>query len=55
LISLYLLSQRAFWGFDGLVDLRLNMQSVRGGVDRCFELIDTPEADVETPSLVGSV
>ena len=54
LISLYLLSQRAFWGFDGLVDLRLGMQSVRGGVDRCFELIDTPDADVETPSLVGT-
>ena len=42
LLSLYLLSQRAFWGFDGLVDLSLSMQSVRGGVLRCFELIETP-------------
>jgi ABC-type bacteriocin/lantibiotic exporter with double-glycine peptidase domain len=42
LISLYLLSQRAFWGFDGVVDLSLATQSVRGAVNRCFELIDTP-------------
>lgn len=42
LLSLYLLAQRTFWGFDGLVDLSLSMQSVRGGVARCFELIDTP-------------
>ena len=42
LLSLYLLAQRAFWGFDGLVDLSLSMQSVRGGVARCFELIDAP-------------
>ena len=48
LISLYLLAQRTFWGFDGLVDLSLGMQSVRGAVNRCFDLIDTP-AD---PSLV---
>jgi ABC-type multidrug transport system fused ATPase/permease subunit len=41
LLSLYLLAQRAFWGFDGLVDLSLSMKSVRGGVLRCFELIDT--------------
>jgi ABC-type bacteriocin/lantibiotic exporter with double-glycine peptidase domain len=43
LISLYLVSQRAFWGFDGLIDLRLDMQSVRGAVARCFDLIDTPK------------
>jgi ABC-type multidrug transport system fused ATPase/permease subunit len=42
LISLYLLAQRTFWGFDGLVDLSLGMQSVRGAVNRCFNLIDTP-------------
>jgi ABC-type multidrug transport system fused ATPase/permease subunit len=42
LISLYLLAQRAFWGFDGVVDLSLATQSVRGAVNRCFELIDTP-------------
>ena len=42
LISLYLLAQRTFWGFDGLVDLSLGMQSVRGAVHRCFNLIDTP-------------
>ena len=43
LISLYLLAQRTFWGFDGLVDLSLGMQSVRGAVNRCFDLIDTPQ------------
>jgi ABC-type multidrug transport system fused ATPase/permease subunit len=42
LISLYLLAQRAFWGFDGVVDLSLASQSVRGAVNRCFDLIDTP-------------
>jgi ABC-type multidrug transport system fused ATPase/permease subunit len=40
LISLYLLAQRAFWGFDGVVDLSLATQSVRGAVNRCFEYID---------------
>ena len=40
LISVYLLAQRAFWGFDGLVDLSLGLQSVRGAVARCFALID---------------
>ena len=43
LVALYLLAQRAFWGFDGAVDLSLGMQSVRGAVSRCFELIDVPE------------
>ncbi len=52
LISLYLLSQRTFWGFDGIVDLSLAMQSVRGGVARCFALIDTPPAPTgDTPRL----
>lgn len=40
LIAVYLLAQRVFWGFDGLVDLSLGLQSVRGAVARCFELID---------------
>ena len=42
LMAIYLLAQRVFWGFDGLVDLRLDTQSVRGPVARCFELIDAP-------------
>ncbi|MFZ2057723.1 MAG: hypothetical protein WAV54_10005 [Acidimicrobiales bacterium] len=37
---MYLLAQRVFWGFDGLVDLSLGLQSVRGAVTRCFALID---------------
>jgi ABC-type multidrug transport system fused ATPase/permease subunit len=45
LISLYLLSQRTFWGFDGIVDLRLATQSVRGAVNRCFEFINPAEPD----------
>ena len=40
LISIYLLAQRTFWGFDGVVDLSLGTQSVRGAVARCFELVD---------------
>ena len=44
LISLYLLAQRVFWGFDGLVDLSLGMHGVQGAVARCFDLIDVPEA-----------
>ena len=40
LISIYLLAQRAFWGFDGVVDLSLGTQSIRGAVARCFELVD---------------
>ena len=42
LMAIYLLAQRVFWGFDGLIDLRLDTQSVRGAIARCFELIDTP-------------
>ncbi len=42
LISIYLLAQRAFWGFDGGVDLSLGVQGVRGAVARCFDLIDSP-------------
>jgi ABC-type bacteriocin/lantibiotic exporter with double-glycine peptidase domain len=47
LISLYLLAQRVFWGFDGLVDLSLGMHSVRGAVARTFDLIDTPSRTTE--------
>jgi ABC-type multidrug transport system fused ATPase/permease subunit len=42
LIALYLLAQRAFWGFDGVIDLSLGTKTARGAVARCFELIDTP-------------
>ena len=45
-MAIYLLAQRVFWGFDGLVDLRLDTQSVRGAVARCFELIDIPASPV---------
>ena len=64
LMAIYLLAQRVFWGFDGLVDLRLDTQSVRGAVTRCFELIDTPQpsnpvkclrsAALEQPTLLQS-
>jgi ABC-type multidrug transport system fused ATPase/permease subunit len=40
LISIYLLAQRTFLGFDGIVDLSLGTQSIRGAVARCFELVD---------------
>jgi hypothetical protein len=46
LMAVYLLAQRVFWGFDGLVDLRLDTHSVRGAVARCFELIHTPASPV---------
>jgi ABC-type bacteriocin/lantibiotic exporter with double-glycine peptidase domain len=47
LLALYLLALRVFWGFDGLVDLSLSLNSVRGAVERCFEVIDSPMADDE--------
>ena len=40
LIAIYLIAQRVFKGFDGLVDLSLGLQSIRGAVARCFALID---------------
>ncbi len=40
LVSLYLLAQRAFYGFDGIVDLSLDLNGARGAVNRCFALID---------------
>lgn len=42
LMAIYLLSQRVFWAFDGVIDLRLDAHSVRGAASRCFELIDAP-------------
>ena len=51
LISLYLLAQRAFWGFDGVVDLSLATQSVRGAVNRCFEYIDSPGREPHLPAV----
>ena len=47
LIAVYLLAQRAFWGFDGLVDLSLGLQTVRGAVARCFALIDSQSPTAE--------
>jgi hypothetical protein len=54
LVALYLLAQRTFWGFDGMIDLSLGSKSVRGAVARCFRLIDTPTADHQPAQLVGA-
>jgi hypothetical protein len=43
--GLDLLAQRAFRGFDGVVDLSLAIQSVRGAVNRCFDYIDSPRSE----------
>ena len=52
LIATYLIAQRVFWGFDGLVDLSLGLQSVRGAVARCFALIDGgSDTSDESPGL----
>jgi ABC-type multidrug transport system fused ATPase/permease subunit len=48
LLSLYLLAERAFRGADSLLDLKLDVEVVRGAVSRCFQLIDTPERDVSS-------
>ncbi len=53
LMAIYLLAQRVFWSFDGLVDLRLDTQSVRGAVARCFELIDTPAGVIPVADRTG--
>jgi ABC-type multidrug transport system fused ATPase/permease subunit len=50
LLSLYLLSQRVFSGFDGIVDLSLGIKSVRGAVNRCFEYIDSASAGPHLPA-----
>ena len=44
LLAIYLLAQRAFWGFDGVVDLRLGSESARGAISRCFELVDATDS-----------
>lgn len=54
LISLYLLSLSVFSSFDGLVDLSLGIHGVRGGVARCFELIDTPSSVPLVVSTLGA-
>jgi ABC-type bacteriocin/lantibiotic exporter with double-glycine peptidase domain len=54
LIAIYLLAQRVFWRFDGLVDLSLGLQSVRGAVARCFALIDKPPFEDRTPTATTS-
>lgn len=51
LLSLYLLAQRAFGGFDGIVDLSLANKSVRGAVNRCFEYIDAADAQTRAPAV----
>jgi ABC-type multidrug transport system fused ATPase/permease subunit len=50
LLALYLLAQRAFGGFDGIVDLSLASKSVRGAVNRCFEYIDSAGSDDHVPA-----
>jgi ABC-type multidrug transport system fused ATPase/permease subunit len=52
LLALYLLAQRAFSGFDGIVDLSLATQSVRGAVNRCFEYIDGASSEPHLPAAV---
>jgi ABC-type multidrug transport system fused ATPase/permease subunit len=53
LLTLYLLAARAFYGFDGLVDLSLGMQSVRGAIARCLELIEPSQPDSSNASATG--
>jgi ABC-type multidrug transport system fused ATPase/permease subunit len=50
LLTLYLLAARAFYGFDGIVDLSLGMKSVRGAIARCLDLIE-PGAESERPAV----
>jgi ABC-type bacteriocin/lantibiotic exporter with double-glycine peptidase domain len=53
LLTLYLLAARCFYGFDGLVDLSLSMQSVRGAINRCLELSGPSQPTAEAPSEQG--
>jgi hypothetical protein len=53
LLTLYLLAARAFYGFDGLVDLSLAMQSVRGAVNRCLELVETSGSGTQAAAAGG--
>lgn len=50
LLALYLLAQRAFGGFDGIVDLSLASKSVRGAVNRCFEYVDSAGPELRIPA-----
>jgi ABC-type multidrug transport system fused ATPase/permease subunit len=50
LLALYLLAQRAFGGFDGIVDLSLASKSVRGAVNRCFEYVDSAGGEPQVPA-----
>lgn len=52
LLALYLLAQRAFGGFDGIIDLSLASKSVRGAVNRCFEYSDGASAESPIPATV---
>ena len=52
LLALYLLAQRAFGGFDGIVDLSLASKSVRGAVNRCFEYADSAAPEPRIPAAV---
>ncbi len=53
LLTLYLLAARAFYGFDGLVDLSLGMQAVRGAIARCLELIPPSQPTTATSPTSG--
>ena len=53
LLTLYLLAARCFYGFDGLVDLSLGMQSVRGAINRCLELIEPSQPGTRTAPSSG--
>ena len=50
LVSLYLLAQRAFYGFDGMIDLSLDLSGARGAVNRCFALIDAGRGPERSPA-----
>ena len=56
LVALYLLAQRAFYGFDGIVDMRLDLSGARGAVHRCFALIDAGtdgDGEARTSASIG--
>ncbi len=44
LLSLYLLAELAFAGAGSLIEVGLDVETVRGAVSRCFELIDVARA-----------
>jgi ABC-type multidrug transport system fused ATPase/permease subunit len=53
LLTLYLLAARCFYGFDGLVDLSLGMQSARGAINRCLQLIDPSQPSIQPAAASG--